>query len=791
MMTNLVNAKSNDEQKIFKNLINEEDYFLEQVRVATPQMPYSYVMPKVQRLHDIIAEIIKYYQRKNLRGDAQYLLIEQIKKLEAIYQEGVFNELQLLAVVFSEEVELSKMIFTYALNSADVPASNYEILGQLISIRVEQLNIAPMVLKMLVQLFLELDDYKNLVRVRKQKSERNFRTVQKIIGSLSLSSRSVRCYRFDFCLKGQASFNVFDVSQVKDSFLKLLRNVLRNEIQYIWFLEFSAYRGYSLHFVFFSAIDFDATNLILHVWHQVVDTQTSFAVAYHLIGIDQRLNHRREGLDPNRSNGLTASLAYMCFREMYYKAANFSGLNTFGKGNFSNRRLFITNLPNHLAMQSGCNMSYGSGAIPVDFSKGDFNYYNNQPFPASFNPSFSNNNMNASMWSQSPALDTSACTPVKQEFKVSLNNSIFDGYQLEWNPLKTTNAMLLLIGQSGSGKSNSLMLLASESCKFVPVWIFDPHNSMDDCGFERILFSSGTESKLGINPFTIYADSLERKGLHDYKTAAIDIIKRASVNLGRRQINILAEALDSLYSEDKFAAQTLDQLSTQPSPTVEELLKVLTDFSSQPVRKNQKEIIDGCFAIVKSTFSHPVFHRTENFDVKTSLQKNMYFDLGALADTERFIIMESLLRQVFTVLSASNQTEQQDDTPSWLPNKNKINLKLLIVIDEARLLTLIGGDKDDSSRIINVIVNEGRKFGIGLILASQRYDHFSKDIHMNVASKLVHKVGDLREARHMAAILNVDPQVLIKLPIGGAVFYDGVVETKVLRVRQYINRGIV
>ena len=44
--------------------------------------------------------------------------------------------------------------------------------------------------------------------------------------------------------------------------------------------------------------------------------------------------------------------------------------------------------------------------------------------------------------------------------------------------------------------------------------------------------------------------------------------------------------------------------------------------------------------------------------------------------------------------------------------------------------------KDDSDRIINVIVNEGRKYGIGLVLATQRFEHVSQDIRTNIACKL-------------------------------------------------------
>ena len=45
--------------------------------------------------------------------------------------------------------------------------------------------------------------------------------------------------------------------------------------------------------------------------------------------------------------------------------------------------------------------------------------------------------------------------------------------------------------------------------------------------------------------------------------------------------------------------------------------------------------------------------------------------------------------------------------------------------------------KDDPLGIINRLASEARKYGVGLLLASQDLDHFSRDILNNVATKLV------------------------------------------------------
>lgn len=79
-----------------------------------------------------------------------------------------------------------------------------------------------------------------------------------------------------------------------------------------------------------------------------------------------------------------------------------------------------------------------------------------------------------------------------------------------------------------------------------------------------------------------------------------------------------------------------------------------------------------------------------------------------------------------------------------------------------------GGDPDKRTRILNVLATEGRKFGIGLILASQTSAHFGQDVRRNVASRLVLQATDATDARQNAADIQVAPADLLNLPGRGA-----------------------
>jgi len=59
-------------------------------------------------------------------------------------------------------------------------------------------------------------------------------------------------------------------------------------------------------------------------------------------------------------------------------------------------------------------------------------------------------------------------------------------------------------------------------------------------------------------------------------------------------------------------------------------------------------------------------------------------------------------------------------------------LRDIMIIDEAHLFF-----RDDENNILNTIAKEGRKFGLGLVCASQSPAHFSEDFFSNVATKVV------------------------------------------------------
>ncbi len=769
-----------DSKVIYSKLILEESVWDNTSAVSSTIKP-------AQILHNAMCNLINLYQSRSLHSDRHSKLISAIKQLDDFFSTcksygGLLNDRNNQNIMFSEEVELFRDAVAEADLSKDSPPPSREALSAILFIDLSQLNINDSMLNILYFIHDNLEKYKNKIRVRKQKSERNFKTITKFINSLNFTGATNYAFQCNLFLSGIDKFNVVSICQAKNLFLRFLRNFVQGDFKYIWFLEYHRLKGYSIHFICFYNSNLDIPSLIQSTWKRINPNIENSCFLYNMP--NTQLPHRTiSGFSPD---ALLAYLGYMCFREMHYKIKTFETINTFGKGDFLSRKLRAITPPIPISY----NQNYGSVAPPpIAFT----NHFN-PPNPSTFaykEPIFSLPPMPVQISNILPTFDNTSVNPFSapSEFKVKLSQQ-YDPNDISWYPFRGSNPFLLITGLSGSGKSNTLMLIASESTNFTNVWVFDPHNSMSGLKFEKILFSSGSQSNLGINPLTIYANNFIRKGLHDHKQASIDIIKRATGNLGRRQLMILQEALYSLYDQAfDQPITTNDQFNN--SVTFTKLIELLKSWSIDKSKESKWPIIESCIGTISSIFSHPLFSRDNWFDVKSSLEKNLFFDLSALANTERYVVMESLLRQVFAILSQEQQDKDIDQTkteteqsiaPNWVSCLNHTpsfdfqkKLKLLIVIDEARLLMMMGKEsaKDDSDRIINVIVNEGRKYGIGLVLATQRFEHVSQDIRTNIACKLIHKTADLKEARAISAMINVLPSTLMELTTGKAIFFDG------------------
>ena len=359
---------------------------------------------------------------------------------------------------------------------------------------------------------------------------------------------------------------------------------------------------------------------------------------------------------------------------------------------------------------------------------------------------------------------------------VELGSEHSSSTKVIWQPGRQSNGFLLVLGASGSGKTEALKVLGASIADYgVPVLVFDFHGDVTFPGLLNVLLSSGQSSTLGLNPMELDVNGARESGLYDQRAALRGLVMRAVPALGHRQAAILREAFDEAYTRAGVIDSEPTTWNNEP-PTFRNVEEILDRWSDDDDRKNQRGAIEGCLAAIQELFGHPIFQRDRQVSIDEMLVRSVRLDLSKLPDQVRFVATETLLRRIFRVLRMKGPIPVT-------PTDDLERFRLFIVIDEAKILSLGGGERDRADNVLNELITESRKFGLGMILASQMSDHFSEEVRSNAATWLVLKPMDVREAKRNAPNVSVDTDDLIRLVGRGDGYYRDRPSSRARRVQ--------
>lgn len=334
---------------------------------------------------------------------------------------------------------------------------------------------------------------------------------------------------------------------------------------------------------------------------------------------------------------------------------------------------------------------------------------------------------------------------------------------VDWRPGQCDNGFLSVLGSSGAGKTEAFKRIAKEIVRHgIPILVFDFHGDVEIPWINSVLLSSGTASTVGVNPLQLTSFDAERTGLIEQRMALAGMLRRAIPTLSPNQMAILTAAMAEAYRRVGIRDEWVETWHSPP-PSISMVTEVLMEWCySHPLYGSRS--VMGCINAVQAVFSHPVFNRQHNLDVTSLLMASSRLDLSAVDDSIRFIVAETVLRMVFAAL------RRQGPIPVD-PAGDHERFRLFIMIDEAKILAMGKGDPNGRDRILNVLATEGRKYGIGLILASQLSLHFGDDVKGNIGARLVLRPSDWYEARKNALEIGVQPNELLCLRGKGEGFF--------------------
>ncbi|AFZ27224.1 putative ATPase [Cylindrospermum stagnale PCC 7417] len=296
------------------------------------------------------------------------------------------------------------------------------------------------------------------------------------------------------------------------------------------------------------------------------------------------------------------------------------------------------------------------------------------------------------------------------------HSGIFLGEKCWWNPAKLRNGHVVLLGTSGSGKTQTLKSLAYELPSLFPeikIVLCDFHGDLNLPG--EACYRLDAESAHGLNPLVLDLDP--KGGGPDLQAIAVSAILRKSLKMGDNQQGLTLNAFISCY-ENRGIFQKERSTWTKEPPTFADLEVELHNRVEDGCKDSEKLLLK-----LAATFKYGIFSKLQpsiNFPL-------VRFDLSSLAKVPGLsaIAAETLLKQLL------DSHKLQGEIEGKIP-------RCYVVIDECKEVK--------SSDTLARISSEARKFGLALIVASQRDAHISGEVLANSSTKILLPIDNVEVA---------------------------------------------
>jgi len=374
--------------------------------------------------------------------------------------------------------------------------------------------------------------------------------------------------------------------------------------------------------------------------------------------------------------------------------------------------------------------------------------------------------------------------PPRQPIHIVLGS---DGHKTyTWDPGALMNGIMMVTGGSGSGKTEWLRSLIIELvAQGYPTIVFDLHGDIDA---SIPSFSIDYQGKYGINPLELLSTDPSDGGPLPNINRLLKLFDDAVADgFSPTQLAFLRSILTTAYN---IAGITQDDPSSwnNPPPTFDFLRKMLIDGEDVLAPVDHLRLVQDILSTNASTLAavknrllpileHPAFHAEYVVPVDAMFEKPMRIILKSLQTVDmQFIVADTILRQLFIKSQSLGHVESDRDADKF---------RMFVIIDEVKILSGNRGDLTNSYHILNRLATEARKYGLGIILASQVIRHFGRDIRSNAASKLVLRPMDVDEARNNAKEMEVSYEELMDLNLPGEGYYRSTLDDDAISMRLF------
>lgn len=326
-----------------------------------------------------------------------------------------------------------------------------------------------------------------------------------------------------------------------------------------------------------------------------------------------------------------------------------------------------------------------------------------------------------------PPKKPAAPEPPANVIRVVLGKNCDTRKEVYWDPFTTTpkklaNQHLLIVGKSGAGKTQTAAAFMAELWKAkVPCVIFDFQgeymdpklaNAADqtflECTQATVLDAA---DGIDVNPLEVPDDPHTGKKQNFMKVVYQVATSMAKIfGLGDIQRAILRDAIGQAYVVNGFVAGNKDTWSNCP-PTLSQVWQIL-----KTLEKTEGGNVRNLNLRIQPLFDTGVFLETgdsKSFD--KVLKHTSILRLSNLATPELMVaVSRFVLQKIYATMLSRG------------PNAN---LCVFAVVDEAHKLSY--------DETLTELIREARKYGVGILLASQSAKDFDKIVFDTVGTRIV------------------------------------------------------
>jgi len=326
-----------------------------------------------------------------------------------------------------------------------------------------------------------------------------------------------------------------------------------------------------------------------------------------------------------------------------------------------------------------------------------------------------------------------------------------------WSPYKEHNPHLLISGGSGSGKTEALKVICRElALNNVPILVFDYHND-----FSSFAVNIVNEKNIKIHPLEILVGEKPKDVM--YKVSSI--FKHTFKDITTIQEGVIRNAIRQFYKEC-----CIEDL-TKPNDGSYRLLPFYRFRGFLNAATADKRTVASLEIKLDILFDYELFSESDatSLDFSTLLQQNTVFQLkNAPSDDVKKVVTELMISKLIQHCYLMEQTKK---------------MRLYCIIDEAHRMAYSGSP-------IETLFREARKYGIGVILASQRATDFNENLLANAGTIITLKQNLSKDAKYIAKNEWARPDTLMRLRPGeGYIKASSELEAKMFQVVRHSDRS--